>query len=403
VRRSAQLDAISHRYRSKVKEKIMKPGISLTELNHEVQRQAAARVDYLVNTQASLRLVPMKDYPHGVALVSLDTAAAELQRWELTSTAHDQIASWLEIPRKYYDRLLVDHLDMLIANVNGLFEREPGTRMVRTLDGKCRAFMSDRYRRLDNDEVLASVLPHVLGAGKAGARSHEVIRSVITENQMALTVVFTDPSLRQNLGKTARGDADDIVIPGFRIENSEIGKSSLKSRGFFYRTYCKNGCVFGADGEFSFQRNHAGAKLSADMERIVLTDETRRAADAALLLELRDMINAIGNPDVTMKWADQLRAAKTGDTIVKPIAAIEQLAKACGLLESEKDTALENLIAEADYSRFGAMNAITAIANQESVSYDRALELEEIGGSLLTMSQHEWNRIANTQRVAVAA
>jgi hypothetical protein len=378
----------------------MKPGISLAELNTEVQRQASARVDYLVNTQASLRMVRLEG---NVALVSLDEGAAELSRWELTETAHDQIASWIEIPRKYYDRLLVDHPDMLMDNVNKLFEREPGTRMVRTLDGKCRAFMSDRYRPLDNDMVLANVLPQILGAGKAGAREHEVIRSQISDKQMALTVVFTDPALRQNLGKTARGDADDIVMPGFRIENSEVGRGSLRERGFFYRSYCKNGCVFGSAGEFDFQRNHAGGKLSADLQRIIFTDETKKAADQALMLELRDMINAMGNAAVTTQWADQLRAAKTGDKIAKPIAAIEVLAKAVGLLEVEKDQALENLIAEADMSRYGALNAITAIANKAETSDDRALELEEIGGSLLTMSQSEWNRIASSVRVPVAA
>ena len=31
--------------------------------------------------------------------------------------------------------------------------------MVRTLDGNARAFLSDRYRRLDNYDLLAHVLP----------------------------------------------------------------------------------------------------------------------------------------------------------------------------------------------------------------------------------------------------
>jgi hypothetical protein len=376
-------------------------------LNTEVQRQVSARADYLINTRASLRLVPMKDFDKGVALVSLDDDASTLQRWELTSTAHDQIAGWLEIPRKYYDRLLVDHLDMLIDNVNKLFEREPGTRMVRTLDGKCRAFMSDRYRRLDNDQVLATVLPQILGAGEAGNRSHKILQSVITENQMALSIVFTDPALAQNLGlvraKDGNGMVDDIVHPGFRIGNSEVGKGSLKMKGFFYRGYCLNGCVYGQSGDFEFQRNHSGSKLNADMERLIITDESRAADDRALMLTLRDMIAGMGKIEVAQAFGDSLRAAKTGDTIVKPLAAIELLAKSVGLLESEKDQALLNLIAEADMSRYGALNAITALANQPEVSYDRALELQEIGGSLLTMTQNEWNRIANSQKVPVAA
>ena len=381
----------------------MKPGISLAELNTEVQRQAAARVDFLCNTQASLRLVQMKDMPRGIALVSLDDGAAQLNRWELTDTAHDQIASWIEIPRKYYDRLLVDHPDMLIDNVNKLFEREPGTRMVRTLDGKCRAFMSDRYRRLDNDQVLAEVLPHILAKGSSGQRDHKVLQSIISDKQMALSVVFTDPALAQDIGVTAKGSRD-IVNPGFKISNSEVGRGSLSMKGFFYRTYCNNGCVWAAEGtEIEFQRNHSGSKLTATMERVIFTDEARQAEDRALMLALRDMIGGMGSIEVSQQMGDALRAAKTGDSIVKPVAAIEQLAKTVGLLESEKDQALQNLIAEADFSRYGALNAITAIANQPETSDDRALELEEIGGSLLTMSQSEWNRIANSVKVPVAA
>jgi hypothetical protein len=381
----------------------MKPGISLSELNAEVQRQAAARVDYLINTQASLRILPMKDMDKGVALVSLDEGATELQRWALTDTAHDQIASWLEIPRKYYDRLLVDHLDMLCDNVNKLFEREPGTRMVRTLDGRCRAFMSDRYRRLDNDSVLAAVLPQVLGAGDSGQREHMVLQSTITDKQMALSVVFTDPSLAQIIGKTNTG-VDDVVHPGFKIGNSETGRGSLNMKGFFYRTYCMNGCVWAAAGtEIEFQRNHSGGKLTADMERVIFTDETRKADDRALMLSLRDMIKGMGSPQIAQQMGDALRELKTGEKITRPQAAIEVLARQVGLQEGEKEAFLMNLIKEADLTRYGALNAITAIANSAEVSDDRAHDLQEIGGSLITMTQHQWNQIARAEKVPVAA
>ena len=82
---------------------------------------------------------------------------------------------------------------------------------------------------------------------------------------------------------------------------------------------------------------------------------------------------------------------------------IEQLGKNVGLLESEKDQALQKLINEADFSRYGALNNITAISTISETSDERALELEEIGGGLLNMSQSEWNRIANSVKVAVAA
>jgi len=51
------------------------------------------------------------------------------------------------------------HPDVLASTVNALFQREPDQRMIRTLDGRVRAFLSDRYRPLDNDELAEVVFP----------------------------------------------------------------------------------------------------------------------------------------------------------------------------------------------------------------------------------------------------
>ena len=48
---------------------------------------------------------------------------------------------------------------LLAHNVNHWFKTQPAERMVRTLDGKARAFLSNRYRRLDNFDLLHAVMP----------------------------------------------------------------------------------------------------------------------------------------------------------------------------------------------------------------------------------------------------
>ena len=47
----------------------------------------------------------------------------------------------------------------LATNVNEWFHNKPERRMIRTLDGQARAFLSDRYRRLDNYDLASTVLP----------------------------------------------------------------------------------------------------------------------------------------------------------------------------------------------------------------------------------------------------
>ena len=79
----------------------------------------------------------------------------------VTDNARRQLAEKLKIPFPFFQRLEVNHPDLLSQNVNTLLHREPQRPMVRTLDGNVRAFLSDSYRPLDNYD-LAEVLFHVV-------------------------------------------------------------------------------------------------------------------------------------------------------------------------------------------------------------------------------------------------
>ena len=81
---------------------------------------------------------------------------------------HDQIGSRAGIPAKYYDRMLTEAPDLLATNVNAWHRINPARRMVRTLGGDARSFLSDRYNRIENEEI-AKVLKH--GADKYGRRN----------------------------------------------------------------------------------------------------------------------------------------------------------------------------------------------------------------------------------------
>ena len=61
--------------------------------------------------------------------LSLDSGDSGLP-YGITPVAHGQIAQRLEIPKRFYDRMLESHPDVLSDTVNALFQREP-TRMPR--------------------------------------------------------------------------------------------------------------------------------------------------------------------------------------------------------------------------------------------------------------------------------
>lgn len=371
----------------------MKQHMTIQQLLEEVKRQQAGKVDFAADT-SKFQMQQFDDMPNKVGMVVLERDSQLLDRYEITENAHQQIASRLNIPFKYYQRLLADHADLLIHQVNELFQREPEIRLVRTLDKKVRAFLSNQYLRIDNDYVLENALPPIIH-GDIGQT--KLLSCSVNDENMHIKGLFEDVQI--DLGPTARNNAQDIVKPGFYIRNSEVGKGSLSVRGFFYRSYCTNGCVFGSEEMFAFSRSHIGSKLLKDATYRVLSQETQALEDKAIISQVTDVMKALGSREFIDEMGAKLRALKQGEAIQQPVAAVEVLGKELGLTQSEQDNALTNLLKDGDLSRWGALNAVTAIAN-DTESYERATELEGMGSQIINMPAKVWTNIAQAERAA---
>jgi hypothetical protein len=55
---------------------------------------------------------------------------------------------------------------------------------------------------------------------------------------------------------------------------------------------------------------------------------------------------------------------------------------------------MRNLIEGGDLSRWGLVNAVTS-TSQDAANYDRATELERIGGQVVELKQAEWTALSN--------
>ena len=73
--------------------------------------------------------------------------------------------------------------------------------------------------------------------------------------------------------------------------------------------------------------------------------------------------------------------------------AIEVLGKSHGLNESEQGGVLRHLASGGDLTHYGLINAVTAFS-QDVEDYDRATELETMGGKLVELSPDQWTEIA---------
>jgi hypothetical protein len=94
-----------------------------------------------------------------------------------------------------------------------------------------------------------------------------------------------------------------------------------------------------------------------------------------------------------------LRDAQDGPQIIRPLGAADALSSLLGLSLPERDAMAVHLIQSADMSRYGALNAVTRLAHDETVihTYDRASELEALGGRVLTLTPNEWRRVVEAE------
>jgi len=262
---------------------------------------------------------------------------------------------------------------MLTYNVNEWFRRKPERRMVRTLDGNVRAFLSDRYQRIDNGEIAHVALPVL-----AKLPEVQIVSSQITEHRMYIQAVT--PRLTENVG------LNDAVQAGVIISNSEIGMGAVSVLPVVYRLRCLNGMVLADQG---FKAMHVGRRVE-DSEQL-WADDTRRADDRAVLLKVRDMIAAAVDAVKFRENVQRMQGLAVERVTGNPVKVVEVLAKRIGATEAEQGGILRSLIEGGDLSAWGVLNAVTAQAH--GAQYDRSVELEAAGGQLLTLGQGDWKRM----------
>lgn len=374
----------------------MKAGMSLEALLTEVQRQNEVKRDFTTSTENNVRMVEAEDLPNGVAVVMLKDGAAELERFAVSDHAHKQIAARLQIPSRYYMRLLADHRDLVVIQVNALFEREPASRLFRTLDGTLRAFLSDRYLRLDNNEILEQTLPAIV----KGDLETQLLSTNVGENHMHLKVLFTGDELAHEITSRTKDGSPRIIRPGFRMGNSETGAGTMVIEGFFFDGYCLNGCVFGKIDAFTFKRTHLGGRLIEGVDFEVISDESRELEDKAIISQVSDVMKALAKPEFAQKMVDRLRATtETGD-VQSPVNAVDMAVHELDLRDDEKESILTTFIEDRDYSQWGLASAITQVANLEATTYERSCELENVGANVIDLNQLQWNRFIQAEKIA---
>lgn len=354
----------------------MKNGLSLQEMAAELQRREEAKRDFIADTR-SIEVYP-DDERLALALPS-DNGSVHRQSFPLTQHALRQIGSRLKLPAQYADRLMsAGHRDLLARNLNTLFEREPERRMIRTLDGNARAFLSDRYRPLDNFDLANAVLPILMEQPDL-----KVVSTQFTEHRFYLKAVF--PRIENEI------KVGDPVQSGVVISNSEVGSGSLTVSPLVYRLVCLNGMISAYGGQ---KKYHVGRAASSEQDAFeIYRDETLAADDRAFWLKVQDTVRASTETAHFERIVDEMRKATENPIEGRPVAAVEELAKVFTYTETQKDSVLEHLIRGGEFTQYGLLNAVTR-ASQDQDDYETATQMERDGGRIIELPKSDWQRIA---------
>jgi len=357
----------------------MKQGRTLPDMLQELKRQDEAKRDLLVPAQM---LNMQRD---AETIFTVDDGGAAPLSMGMTDLFHRQLGGAMKIPADYYDRMKADLPWLLSTNVNAWLAIMENSFMIRTMDfndGRgqvARAFLSERYRRIDNLAIATALLSLFLGM-----QGCEVASCEITANRMYIKLTFTLKRYEVKPG--------DFVEFGIIISNSEVGLGAVMVCPFLNRLVCTNGLVLNTMGQ---RKHHVGRQIKAVEDSFELySDSTIELEDRAFLSKLQDVARATMDESRYPVIIDQLKESAEAKITGAVPQVVELTARNFGLRKAEQDDMLKYLIEGGDLSLYGMMNSITRMSADVD-SYDRATELESIGWQVATMEPQMWKAINN--------
>jgi hypothetical protein len=359
-------------------------GMSLSQLAAEIESRAEQKKDLIVPV-SKLDIAVIDDQPKLIVSNGTDTA------FDINPVAHAQIAEYMGIPMQYYRRMLENDPVLLANNVRRWMQdkiKNGEGRMVRLLGSTLRAMLSNGFRvTLENEDLLEAALPALKSIDAM------IVSCAVTDTRMYLKVV--DKSVQVDLPSGAKLGEGHVRIrtmsPALILGNSEVGHGSFFVDYGVWDGYCTNLAGFGS----AFRRVHSGARheLTADAYEL-LSDETKTATDRATLMQVGDIIKGAFN---RAKFDANL--AKMRDAVADPIPVtdvvqvVTRAARKFNFSKIETDGIQAALLEGADYTRFGLQAAVTQFSQSTEVSYDRASELEKIGGDVIELAPSQWREL----------
>ena len=356
--------------------------LELEELGKELERQKNNSMDIIVDSQkihAEPGLVVGKGEVEGeelkLVIPVIKKGMKSAGKYPLTDWAHSQLAEKTGIPLKYYNKMMeAQRFGLLAKNVNAWIQ-EKERRLIRILDGNVRAILSDRYRPMDNFDLLFAALDEF--------KQHDVDihRCDLSETNMYLKVV--------QIHEIREIQKDDKVVPGLVLSNSEVGSGGLRVEPFMLRLVCSNGLI----GEQVIRKIHIGERKDAGD---IWSDDTIRKKDEVLWSEVRDVIKASFDPMIFNEWVEKLKRG-TEVEVESPTTAVDSVAAKYNISEDKKKDLLDFFTTQEAPTQWGIANAITRMAQTEEKP-ENQVELERAGNDIAILEPDDFIRLIRKEK-----
>lgn len=307
-----------------------------------------------------------------------------------TEIFDEGLSDKLGIPRAYLRRMRSEHITLLDQNINGWLSQDQRSFLVRgfrTDDpdqaGIARAFLSDRFRPVDNFDVLLAALDGIRAAGV----NVSIVGADLSDRRMSVKVTAPEiEALAPELLKGYRSpfgdltpamrahgwiDPDDrpVVFAGFVIGNSETGGGAFTITPRIVVKVCTNGLMIPVD---ALKEIHLGGRLDAGLIR--WSDETQQKSIELVKAKTADAVRTFLDVEYVRAAVARLEE-KAGKPVAEPVLTIQRLAKVQNWSEKEAETILTHFLGGGQFTAGGVMQAVTSAA-QTVASPDRAWELE---------------------------
>ncbi len=345
--------------------------------DRSVQRHDLVAPSSALRMSATGHLV-VTEQAHEMSLEGVTTTDT-LVAHDLTNVAHGHLIEKLGVPTAYWRRMRETAPDLLATNANYWLAKDNRAHYVRTLRGGegstplCRAILSDRYRPMDDLDILLAALDGINAAGVTAT----VTGADLTERRMIVRVTAPEvtaaaPDLLDRYrdprsGRTGRDHP--IIHAGLVITNSEVGEGAFRIVPRIVVQVCTNGMTQTMDAQKAV---HLGGVLEEGV--VQWSDDTHQRNLELVKARTRDAVASFLSPAYLNTAINRLRTL-AGHQLTEPATALQVVARGMGYSAAQADAILNAFVAGGDTSALGVAQAVTYVS-QDVDDGDTALELE---------------------------